>query len=337
MINYCKQLFGNDINDVQIKDLQTFFDNKRDESTNVEAKSFDIKNGDVGEGLKQVIKTVCAFLNSNGGVVVWGAPKEEDHKFVGDLTPIPTLYEKDSLISKISDKISAIPFGIRITRLDHEGGYIYIIEVQESPYSPHQVFQKYWMRLDGQTRVAPHYLVEALFKKITYPNLEGYIDLQEFGTREDGTSFLRLTILIFNFSELQNEESLTYSLLCGQGKFQGSGSKSSAYGFQGHNYTREEKDRVLHFAAPITDTQTLLFKLDELAENHNHEMDLILAFGGRKSPMKFSTYKLDFNIPIPSKFPFSLIKTKEENEIAYLRWERLGFTRESTLKGMLNR
>lgn len=52
MINFGKQLFGKDIEAIEIVDLETFFDSERDESTKVEAKSFVPLNGDVGEGLK---------------------------------------------------------------------------------------------------------------------------------------------------------------------------------------------------------------------------------------------------------------------------------------------
>ena len=54
------------------------------------------------------------------------------------------------------------------------------------------------MRMDGQSRPAPHHYVEALFKQIKYPNLEGYIKFDEL-TLDDGTYYLNISFIVFNY------------------------------------------------------------------------------------------------------------------------------------------
>ncbi|WP_234387213.1 hypothetical protein, partial [Aquimarina sp. Aq78] len=99
-------------------------------------------------------------------------------------------------------------------------------------YSPHQFKSIYYARLDGQTKPAPHYLIDALFKKISYPNIEGFINLDRFGTLNNENVFLDISIIIINFSELQNEQNISYRLTCGQAVFSGSLNAQTA-----HNYT----------------------------------------------------------------------------------------------------
>ena len=339
MINFSKQLFGEDIEVIKVADLEAFFDGERDESTKVEAKSFVSPYGDVGEGLKAVIISICAFLNSNGGIVVWGAPIEVDKKFEGGLTSVPKMYEKDKLISIISDKITPLPVGVKMERIEKIDGYIYIFEIQESPYSPHQVYGKYWARLDGQTRVAPHYLVEALFKKITYPNIEGYINLLEFKVDRKGMAHLKIDALIFNFSELQNEEGLSIELISDYGQFvefYSSGKFDNSGDFKDGARWRVNNAGIIHFGVPIIENLTLKFPLNEFKDDTLGEMRLLLTFGGKHSPMKTSSYFLKFSGSIAEENP-KLFTKIVENEAMHENWVRFGRTRETTLNAFIKR
>ncbi len=283
-------------------------------------------------------------MNSNGGILIWGAPLgrtvDERLIFQGALSLVTQLIEKDTLISKISDSITPLPVNVNVQIIENNGNYLYVFEVQISNYSPHQFKNTYYARLDGQTKPAPHYLIDALFKKVRYPNIEGYINLDGFGNADNGNVYLDISIIIINFSELQNEQNINYRLICGQAIFAGSLNPrtSGNYSLQGHQYNNRNNIDILHFGAPEMTSQRLIFKLEKLVDEHNSEMDLVLFFGGKKSPLKFSEYKLNFgNGSISAKDPIGLITNLEENVLASEKQKALGTTRENLLDSILKR
>lgn len=155
------------------QDIEDFFVIERKEGTYVEFKSFPPESKSFDDNFKGIIRAICGLLNSNGGVVIWGAPKGDkdanshEKKFKGSLTPIPGYKEKDWIINKVSDCLIPLPIGIKVQILQNSPTEnLYIFEVQESPYKPHQFENIYYVRLDAQTRPAPHFLVQALFRRI---------------------------------------------------------------------------------------------------------------------------------------------------------------------------
>lgn len=80
------------------------------------------------------------MLNSEGGVLVWGAPKGErvpgrkEKVFKGALTPVAQQYERDQIISTITQSITPMPVGILVQILRTGNKFIYIFEVQPSAY-----------------------------------------------------------------------------------------------------------------------------------------------------------------------------------------------------------
>src|SRR3546814_8693233 len=85
--------------------------------------------------------------------------------------PINISKDKDWLINKITRAISYMPVGIKAERISYGDNNIYIFEIKESQAKPHQYKHKYFIRLDGQTQDEPHYLVDALFTRITFTDL----------------------------------------------------------------------------------------------------------------------------------------------------------------------
>lgn len=340
---YSQQYFGKNLNQLTFEDITQFFVTEKEESDKIEFKAFHTGFGNFNKNLEGVIRGICAFINSNGGILIWGAPlgQKINNKeiFKGALSLVTDFKEKDSLISKISDSITPLPVNINVQIIENNGNYLYIFESQVSIYSPHQFKNTYWARLDGQTKPAPHYLVEALFKKISYPNIEGYINLDEFGNLPNERCYLDISILLFNFSELQNAHNLTYRLLCGQGIFEGSlnARTNKYYTCQGHMYVHKDLNEILHFGAPDTNNQRIIFNMEDLADKNNYEMDLILTFGGRKSPLKISKYKLDFSGSIAVNNPVGLFKNKIENKLMSEYQKNLGSTRENQLGSILKR
>lgn len=255
-MQFIKSFFGKNLTELLYKDIADFFKIEQVESDRIEFKSFSLKYGNLNKNLAGVIRGICAFLNSEGGVLIWGAPKgkkisgRKEKAFVGDLSPVNELCEKDWLISKISDSITPLPIGINVQTLEDKGLFVYVFEIQQNNYRPHQYSNIYYARLDGLTKPAPHYLIDALFKQIKYPNIEGFIKPTKIS--HNGKKYLLdIEIFIINFSYFQNEEHVVFRLFCEKGKFIG----NRGYGLE-HNYSlggkvyQPDPIDLLHFGAP---------------------------------------------------------------------------------------
>ena len=137
------QYFDKPIHEVSIADVESFFLHERTETDQLEFKSIN-PNNKIDNQLPNIQRTVCAFLNSSGGLLIWGAPKgikpegKKEKVFAGDLTFFDFAIEKDYLVSKIVDGIIPLPGGLKVNPLIDEKRSLVIIEVQSSNYSPHQ-------------------------------------------------------------------------------------------------------------------------------------------------------------------------------------------------------
>ncbi|MFO7853314.1 MAG: AlbA family DNA-binding domain-containing protein [Bacteroidota bacterium] len=345
-MNYSENYLGKSLTDLQYTDIETFFGEEQEETNRLEFKSYSVAHSNFNENIEGVIRGICAFLNSDGGLLIWGAPEgikivgRQEKVFLGELSPVPELKEKDWLINKISDSITPLPVGINIHTLEKNGSYVYVFEIQKSKYSPHQFKNTYFARLDGQNKPAPHYLIEALFKKITFPRIEGFIKPDKI-FRDETNYYLDLTIFLFNFSELQNEEDVSFRLVCPQGIFTKSQihQYQNMYSYGGHQLIHKELIKVLHFGWPNIHTERLKFIPDDLLDNHQNKVELLLSFGGKYSPLKSSDYKLNFaNIDWNNQDdPNYLIVELNENILLSELQRKLNKTREDTLKSLLKR
>lgn len=339
MVDFSLTIFGKTLTDLSYTDVSDFFNNEYGESNNVEYKAFSPTYGNFNSNLKGIIRAICGLLNSDGGIVIWGAPLgvvdpiTREKKFIGALSPVPDFKEKDWIINKISDNITPLPIGIRVAVLSQASNEnLYVFEVQPSPYKPHQFENTYLVRLDGQTKPAPHYFVEALFRRITYPNIEAYIKFNSAGVIQNPSRYyVNLTIFLFNFSSLQNEEDIIYRLMVVPGKIQSRMESSDPY-----NLTGEES--LLHFGTPIMSNQIVFLSPQELT-NNNFQLHLVLTIAGKKSPAKSSDYTLNFsNINLSNPNDTSnLIMSEENNVLFFERQEQLGTTKERTLFVALGR
>lgn len=339
-MNYSKSYFNKNLDELIYQDIVDFFVEEKEESDKIEFKSFAEQHGNFNSKLEGVIRGICAFLNSEGGILIWGAPigeKIEDRKekiFKGELSPVNELKEKDALISKISDSITPLPIGVNAKMLERDNLYIYVFEVQKSEYKPHQFKNTYYARLDGQTKPAPHYLVESLFKQIKYPNIEGFIKPTKIS--HNGTNlFLDIEIYLFNFTQLQNEEKAFFRLMCPQGIFTRSLNLNheEMFGYDGHLLIFKDFIDILHFGAPNVHSEKIRFNA------HTREVELILMFGGKNSPLKTSKYKLDLsrmdlNNPNNPNYLFTEILENKTNADGQAE---LGITKEDSLKKLLGR
>ncbi|RZM21887.1 MAG: ATP-binding protein [Pedobacter sp.] len=338
MTEFSKIILGKGLQELQYQDVADFFLQEQGESNTVEFKAFSAAHGNFKENIKGVIRAVCGMLNSDGGLIIWGAPlgvadpQTREKKFVGALAPVPEYKEKDWMINKISDSTSPLPTGIRLAVLQQgQNENLYVIEVEPSPYKPHQADNTYFVRLDGQTKPAPHYFIEALFRRISYPNIEGYVKVDRAGiVSGQSLYYLNITCFMFNFTQMQNEEDITVRLLVDPGFFE-----------EQNQYTSSSKVyelSKLHFGLVNTHRAQILldpYKLDAKGK----KVKLIMSYAGKHSPAKSSVYTIDFgkvdlNNPANTN---QMLAEMEENVLFSERQERLGTTRASTLRESLGR
>lgn len=331
-MDYCKIHFGKTLMELKYSDVEEYFKTERVETDQLEFKSF---SGNISDNYPGLIRTICGFLNSKGGLLIWGAPKGEKIKggnekiFKGEITPITQTIIKDQCISKCSDSISPLPLGIRLNVLGSGNNCICIFEIDESDYAPHQMDNIYYMRIDGQTKPAPHHYVEALFKRVKEPILEGYLKFNESQVYR-GVFNIRFTVMLFNWSPAQNVEDVSYRVVSDNGIF------SEAYmpDYHVNNMTEFRADSfksVLHFGEPAIGLHTIAVDISKY-----HDITIILYFGGLNTPAKSSRYKFALGNINLSEIESNLTERKENITFKELQ-DSMGVTRESTLKKLLNR
>jgi len=337
MVNFSHSTFGKNLTDLSYQDIINYFVEEHTESNNIEFKAFSLEYGNFQRDLKGVIRAICGLLNSDGGIVIWGAPLgvedavTHEKKFHGSLAPVPEYKEKDVIINKVSDSISPLPVGINVQIL-RQVDCLYIFEVQPSPYKPHQFENIYLVRLDGQTKPAPHYFVEALYRRISYPNIEGYVKFNIADLHQPSALYyIDFTILLFNFSRLQNEEDVMYRLTTTVGHFHSQANSPEPYNFIG-------QESRLHFGSPMMNTQRIVLTPQQINQS-NFTLHLMLSISGKKSPVKTSDYTLnlhniDLNNPNDTTH---LVSAMTENELLSEKQDRLGTTRKTTLLNILGR
>ena len=301
-MTYTESYFSKPLHQLLITDVEDFFATSREETNRIEFKSSG--RGSEKDALNGVFKTICALLNSEGGILIWGAPEGknlQDRKekiFEGELTPVEKLYEKDQLINSISDSLAPMPVGIEFRPIEKGDKFVYIFEVQPSAYRPHQYHDKYYVRLDGQSRPAPHYLIEALVKEIRYPNLEGYLKITNYIVTNTDHQ-LTLQFILFNFSGLQNEERVSLQVVANKGRFiEPSKDKMGVKYISYHNGCMISlSDHVLRFGQPITVSQQFSIDHNKLYDHGKliSPLDIQLIFGGKSSPSKLSSYSINLH------------------------------------------
>jgi Schlafen, AlbA_2 len=291
-MKYSNIIFGKDLNDLDYDDIVQFFTIEKEETLNLEFKSYPT-TGSNSDKEKAVFKALCGLLNSEGGIVVWGAPIEGENAdnnttAQGALTPFSTTLDRDRLINKISSLIIPLAVGIRVQKLDApNGNSIFIIEVEKSNQKPHQYKNNYFIRLDGQTVIAPHYLIKAMMKSIDFPLIRGHLRLKRI--ESDGNNFiLHFRKVIYNSSKFINDLNLTFTLIAGPGTMIINGNPYSGF------YNNSEE--IISHGKPVYGEFTLVVPSSELIQ-HNNEIQIGLSFVGEKSPSRVTTYKYSLANP----------------------------------------
>lgn len=276
-------IFGQDLYNLQYGDIESFFAQQRDETLYLEFKSY-VAQGNYSDKEKTIKKSVCALLNSEGGIIIWGAPIENrdsngNTSATGALTPFTSQLDRDRLINILSSSITPLPIGIRVQVLkDTANNSLFVIEVEKSIERPHQFDNLYYVRLDGQTRVAPHYLISALMKSTDFPVLRGHIRLKKIRYQDD-YFFLTFKKLLYNTSFYNNDLHIRMRIIAIPGDIL----------VNNVNHTSDfiQDFPIVSNGAPLMSNFVLRIPSDQIGKR----IDILFQFGGEKSPSKVSSYK----------------------------------------------
>lgn len=202
-----EQIFGKEFSKITLDDLRNFFREEQEESAILEFKEGAI-------AIEKIYKEVCAFLNTEGGVLIIGTPREQNNaqgnkKYcAGELTP-STFRSGEWLVQKLAGNISPAPIGIKIRDFITDSGNYFILDIPQSITPPHQSGDGvYYIRLDKEAKPAPHGLIEALFFKRQKSKLKvkSTIRLNEYNS-----NLYTNTINIINESTVPAEK-VSYSI-----------------------------------------------------------------------------------------------------------------------------
>lgn len=187
MSGFCNSLLGKDIYDIKENDLINFFKNEQEETNTLEFKSGEVE-------IHKLCKEICAFLNTEGGLIIIGSPKEKKKKIgksnyivcQGELTS-SQFPNKDWLYQKINSRITPIPTKLRIQEIKSEKNLCFVIEVNQSFNPPHQLDSegRYYIRIEREARPAPHGIVDAFFNRRQHPNPATVIVLESISESKD--------------------------------------------------------------------------------------------------------------------------------------------------------
>jgi hypothetical protein len=287
-MNFSQTYFRKDLDSVTAEDVLEFFKTPKKESQYLEFKSAGETN--IDKVFTNTLKPgICSFLNSEGGILIYGAPREDKnnpHPFHQEIKPYPKgfLGDFDSIIRKISDGITPMPVGIRLKEVDFPNGSVAIFEIQESISKPHQTENIYQIRIEGQKKPAPHYLIEAMMKQVTFPDIRAYVKTieQYYLDLEDDILCIKLKLFFLNFSEFQNEKNIRYRLIIdGPMDFEiNSRNKKTDY----------KKFEILPFGEPISTKIDIFGRFGMLTDEQIVYLNII--FHGETSPSKITVYEL---------------------------------------------
>ncbi|WP_271767910.1 AlbA family DNA-binding domain-containing protein [Aquimarina algiphila] len=287
-MKYSQIQFGKDLYDLDYNDLVQFFDTEKEETLNLEFKSYPAQ-GNAAEKENSVFKAICGLLNSEGGIIIWGAPVEGRNAqgnttAEGALTPFTTILDRDRFINKVTGLITPLAIGIRVQQInDANNDSIFVIEVEKSDFKPHQFKDKYYIRLDGQTKVAPHYLISAMMKSVDFPIIKGHLRLKNIENLDGHRISLRFRKLIFNTSPFNNDLNVFIRVVASPGVIIVNNEQFAGnYHSPGLNILSNGRPSMSEFNLIITSQQLI---------QRNNEVQIMLNFGGEKSPSKVSSYK----------------------------------------------
>jgi len=159
------------------EDIEEFIKQQIEENKNLDYKCIDLYNNPT-----QLSRTIVAFANGDGGLIVLGVREinEKDkrgniiRKIPGEITWGDGIFSKEQLENKLLSEISRPIPKMRIIPLSNDHGKkIFLIDVPESDVPPHQAGDKcYYRRENFQNRRMEHVEIEDMFGRRQKPTLK---------------------------------------------------------------------------------------------------------------------------------------------------------------------
>lgn len=148
---------------ITIADIQSLIDNGIGESLNLEYKGAGaLKKDDTAKG--KITKSVSAFANSNGGVLIYGIHEEEQQpKYISYIDGnIFTNEWLEQTIGNIHRKVKVEIIPVRLN--DDLSKTVYVVRIPESTDAPHMANDgKYYRRMNFQVVIMEEYEVRNLY------------------------------------------------------------------------------------------------------------------------------------------------------------------------------
>ena len=169
--------------DIKLADIREFFQRNPHESQHLEFKSGDVD-------MSKLRKEVCALLNSEGGLIILGSPREGgENAGVLELNHFP---DASLLLQQIIQGVVPQPAGINVLQIPGDDGSVFLIDIPGSATPPHQLqgSGQYYIREGAVSRPALHHEVEMMFMENRKPSLDLQIEIE----RPDDALLIRLII-----------------------------------------------------------------------------------------------------------------------------------------------
>lgn len=203
-MSLAKKILGKELQDLTEEDVKAYFAQPREETSILEFKSGEAK-------VNSIFKELCAFLNTEGGLLIIGTPKEQKVGRAGKRICkgkiVPSHFQsKEWLYSSITANIVPTPKDLTIHEMQVDGGKLFVIEVEQSKNPPHQFLTdgRYYIRINQEARPASHGIVEALFFKNRMPHLIAELEINHSDRGPE--NFNDITIDIMNDSKIPTDE-----------------------------------------------------------------------------------------------------------------------------------
>ncbi len=315
-----QSLFSKTIENLTEEDIVLFFKDPKTENDKLEFKSYKdfsavkekgSKDKKDAEAFKNILTTICAFLNTDGGVLIWGAPEGQllngkEKTFSGVPSPVTSGFEKDQVINKIVSAINPTPNRIFFKAVPIQaGGFVYLFEVLSSDFAPHQVNGTYYMRLDGQTKFAPHQYVDGLIRRVQTPRLRMQFNFGEI-MRVGELVTLPFNVTIWNASRQVNEKNVSFKM---SSFAQILRDEELFTDLQEDTRLDIEVAKVLHHGNPIRYTFFLITTLNRGYGRRRIPVRGVLS--GDTAPMVFSYFDVEFLFSDSLHTTYTLLSAKE--------------------------
>jgi hypothetical protein len=148
--------FGKELEQLSIRDVEFLIENKIDESQNLEYKQ---PTNDLNKDCDELAKTISGFLNTDGGIIVFGISEEKDkeHRYPAGIVWCKSI--KEHFESLLLNKVQPWEDRIQIYRIPSSGNHqngIFILDIPKSDNPPHMFNFAYYRRLNFQTSHMSH-------------------------------------------------------------------------------------------------------------------------------------------------------------------------------------